>query len=267
MKMFRLYLFCLILFSAPVFAITFDFILPGSTEQAAELRPHLEGFFTLLQSATGLEISGDAVERADDIKALFEKNGVDVALLPADALASAPPTWGLSPLISTIPLHASGPYEKFYILGALDSSLDFTSPGKSPVSLVTALPFDRDDLAKIVFAGDPVLTQITWVIEKNENWLSALQKIAGGQSPAVALVSGSQYAEAKYLIRNAVDYKNLRLVYTSPERPSAVVVTPSASRLSLEQKQTLKNALLNIGSSVTGKVILKNLGLKGFSDP
>lgn len=247
-------------------AASFYVIHPGGEGDADTARPYLESLFEYLEKSTGVAVSGTYLNDEQEGLKAWTDGEPDIAILTPGFYAKHLKVEAPEPWLVTIPIYASGPYEKLYILSHLDTDLVALPGRKEAVKLLSSRSYDQAFLTDQLFVQAPNFAKIAWQSHAVSDLLGTLKSLSAGPSQGFVLLTGYEYGVVKDLIRHQEEYKGLKLVFTSPELPSSVVVVSAKSRLSADQRDKLKTALMGMSSTLTGKLILKNLRLKGFAD-
>lgn len=245
-------------------AASFYIIHPGGEGDSETARPYLESLFEYLEKTTGVAVSGTYLNDEEEGIKAWTDGKPDIAILAPGFYAKHLKGAAPEPWLATIPIYASGPYEKLYILSHLDTDLGALPGRKEGVKLLSSRAYDKAFLTDQLFAQAPDFAKIAWQSHAVSDLLGTLKSLSAGTAQGFVLLTGYEYGVVKDLIRTQGDFKGLKLAFTSPELPSSVVVLSAQAGLSADQRDKLKAALVGMSSTLAGKVILKNLRLKGF---
>ena len=231
---------CLVITPLAFAAENFDFIYPGGEGNSDSAKPFINEFYNYLNDATQKEWTGEYINESDEGQKRLKKVKSGYAIVSPQFYKAQNQKLGLKPLLRTIPEYATGPFERFYIVSQKDTFLN----------------------EQIFFENEQIKT-IPWNLQETGNILGALQKIAAGKSGTFALLTGFEFQMIQKLKAKKQEFKNLKLIYTSPELPTARLV--SFGNTNSETNKELQSILLKMKNSLKGNVILKNLRLKGFA--
>lgn len=254
---------CLVITPLAFAAENFDFIYPGGEGNSDSAKPFINEFYNYLNDATQKEWTGEYINESDEGQKRLKKVKSGYAIVSPQFYKAQNQKLGLKPLLRTIPEYATGPFERFYIVSHKDTDVLTLMNKPFRVNLFTSQNMKDTFLNEQIFFENEQIKTIPWNLQETGNILGALQKIAAGKSGTFALLTGFEFQMIQKLKAKKQEFKNLKLIYTSPELPTARLV--SFGNTNSETNKELQSILLKMKNSLKGNVILKNLRLKGFA--
>lgn len=254
----------LLLITLPAVASEFSFYMiypegEGDTEAA---RPYLARFFDYLKEKTGITVAGLYLnDEHEGAKALKNKD-VNLAIVSPDFFDKYRARFHLEKILNTVPIYATGPYERYYIMAHKDTDIAALRDKEIRVNLFSSQNHTDRFLKEKIFTANDQIKQIPWQLRNTGDILGAIKKVAKGTKNTFVLLSGHEFAVVNKLKKRDADFAALKLVYTSRELPSSPLVTVGNQPEPKVAK--IKKALVEMSANLKGNIILKKLRLKGF---
>ncbi|MCP5465001.1 MAG: PhnD/SsuA/transferrin family substrate-binding protein [Deltaproteobacteria bacterium] len=265
MKAFAISLFFIFFIPSAVFAnpLNFSFIYPEGEGDNQTAQPYLKSFFEKIKENGGPELTGNYFNDADDAQEALEEGQIDFAIVEPLFFERFSKKLKLRPLLKAVPSYSNGAFEKYYIMAFKDTDVtELEKPGIA-VNLFASREYNENFLNNQIFKNNDQIKKVPWYSRQTENLLKILKEIDAGKNNTFVLLTGYEFTVINKIKKQGKDFQNLKLVYTSPELPSSVLVI--GKDVPKEQQESLSNALQQMSSSLTGQIALKKLRLKGFT--
>lgn len=260
------FIFFSVLFAVQVRAenLGFYIIHPDGEGDADAAKPFLAGLFDYLNELTQIKVDGLYLNDSDEAVEALKQNKIQLAIVSPEFFESFKDTYSMTQVLKTIPIYSNGAYERYYILADKGTNILSLMDQQISVNLFASKAYEESFLNDKIFLGNDEIKKIPWKLQETDDIINAISIIAEGKANTFVLLTGYEFSVVSKLKKSNPDFAKLKLVYTSRELPSSMIVTIGKNKSQNIDK--IKEAMLGMATSLRGNIILKNLRLKGFAN-
>lgn len=227
-------------------------------------KPDFEDLCEYLLLNAGLTVTGAYSDDMAQTEKLLQEKKVSLAIVSQEFFESSKTRLNLNKFLLTIPIYSNGPYESLHILAHKDTNILTLMDQAAAVDLFATNDYDQKFLDDKLFSGNDQIKKISWSLKETTDISTATKNVAHAASNAFVLLTGEEFFTINKLRTQDKELQNLKLIYTSPNLPTNILVVASSVDAAILAK--LKSALLTMSGTLNGDLALKKIGLKGFAD-